>query len=363
MTVTANTSLDVDDTLAINPTAMSYYLALRHLPFLGMEWIPGQAPSLPAPADATIGVSSSREILDALTSLMPTSTGTGILLSGGIDSAILAALAEPGTPTFTITFDAPGAANESIAAARYAAKWGHPHHTVLVTWNDYLKHTTTLMAHKQAPLHPVEVPLHIAALHARSLGVTTLLVGNGADSTFGGMDKLLCPQWTFQGFLDRYRFVDPASVLSDPSPTDAPFAPYRSGNGIDVQRFLREIHGQGIVQSFENAIRSAGVDISAPYEAMTHVGELDLNRIRGGEPKYLLQRLFADLYGTSDVPTKVPFARPMDTWMSDWQGPDPQPEFRSDLSRKLRSMTGEQRFLVWCLDAFVRQLDGARRHD
>ncbi len=352
---------------AFNPQAMSYYLGLRHLPVEGLEWIPGVAPALPESIESTRRVSSSTEILESLNDLMPRTTGTGILLSGGIDSAILAALAEPGTPCFTISFDAPGAADESIAASTYASRWGHPHHIIRVSWDDYLTHTPMLMAHKKSPLHPVEVPLHVAAQHARGLGVQSLLVGNGADSTFGGMDKLLCPVWTYEQFIERYRFVDPALVLRAPMPIEDTFAPYRrknekSGNdGIAVQQFLREIHGQGIVQSFENAIGSAGVDIVAPYEAMIHDGELDLDRIRAGEPKYLLQQVFRDLYATSTVPTKIPFARPMDVWMADWDGAVDQPLFRGDVAEHVETMSGDARFLVWCLDRFITQLN--EQHD
>ena len=344
----------------VNTKAMSYYLGLRHLPVQGMEWIPGVAPLLPNSVDTTRRVSSSAAILDSLNDLMPRTEELGILLSGGIDSAILAALAEPGTPCFTISFDAPGAADESIAAAEYASRWGHPHHIIRVGWADYLTHTATLMARKNSPLHPVEVPLYVAAQHAHQLGVRSLLVGNGADSTFGGMDKLLCPVWTYEQFIERYRFVDPARVLRTPMPIDDTFAPYRRNDTIAVQQFLREIHGQGIVQSFENAIGSAGVDIVAPYEAMVHDGELDLDRIRAGEPKYLVQQLFRDLYATSNVPAKIPFARPMDTWMADWAGPVKQPQFRSDVTTQLASMSGDARFLVWCLDQFIQQLD--RQH-
>lgn len=358
MTSPTQTDTEAVKTLNINPDSMSCYLGLRHLPRQGMQWTRGVAPTLPQSDTPTRLVSSSEAILETLHDLMPHDPDLGILLSGGIDSAILAAIAPKGTPCFTISFDAPGAADESIAAKAYAARWEHPHHVVRVGWDHYEAHATDLMANKGSPLHAVEVPLHLAALRARELGVGGLLVGNGADSTFGGMDKLLCVDWSFSDFMKRYLFVDPALILKDPTDLSGTFAPYRKADGIDVQRFLREVHGQGIVQSFENAIHSAGLDIVAPYEAMTHDGALDLDRIRAGEPKYLLQQLFRDLYETTDVPDKVPFARPMDVWMAGWSGPkNSRREFRPDVATQLASMSGEARFLVWCLTEFVDQLE------
>lgn len=343
---------------AINPEALSYYLALRHLPTDELEWLPGISPTLPRNNDQLVrSVSSSSEILDGLADLTSQRRDAGILLSGGIDSAILAALAPAGTPCFTITFDAPGSLDESTAAASYARRWGHAHHILRVTWSDYVAHANTLMTRKKAPLHPVEVPLYLAAMYARSLGVSSLLVGNGADSTFGGMDKLLARDWEFDEFIERYRFVNPEAVLSTPAPIASVFAPYRAGNGIDVQTFLREIHGQGIVQSFENAIHAAGVDVIAPYEAMTLRDQLDLDRIRAGEPKYLLQQVFRELYSTNAVPDKVPFARPMDVWLEDWRGPSRRPEFRDDLTEQLPHLNGEQRFLIWSLAGFMNTID------
>lgn len=341
-----------------DPACMSYYLALRHLPRAGLQWRPGVAPALPASRPHRALVSTSDDILDGLVASTPRDGGTGLLLSGGIDSAILAALVPPETPCFTIAFDAPGAVDESVRAAAYAARWGHSHHVIRVRWSDYLAHAGPLMATKRAPLHAVEVPLHLAARRARSLGVTTLVVGNGADSNFGGMDKLLAHDWTFGAFVERYRFADPAAFLAEPVDITDVFEPYRRGISIDMQGFLHDVHGQGIVQAFENAVHGAGVQIAAPYETLRHDGPLDLERIRSGEPKYLVQEAFRLLYDTEEVPAKVPFARPLDAWMADWTGPLGRPEYREDITAQLVGATGETRWLVWCLAAFLDQLDG-----
>jgi hypothetical protein len=337
------------------PEAMSAYLALRHLPRADLAWRPGVVPALPTSSHAPTPVGSTAELLDGLRAAVPEHAGLGLLLSGGIDSAVLAALVAPGTPCFTIAFDVPDAIDESSAAAAYAARWGHPHRVVRVRWQDYLDEADALMAVKRSPLHAIEVPLHLAARTARSVGVETLLVGNGADSNFGGLDKLLAVDWTFDDFVRRYCFADPTKILTDPRDVTAYFAPYRTPSGIDVQAFLHEVHGQGIVQSFETAIGAAGVEIVAPYETVCHRGPLDLARIRAGEPKYLVQAAFRELYGAEHVPAKIAFARPTDVWLAGWAGPSARADLRHDLD--LRGAGGEERWLVWCLDRFLDLLE------
>ena len=216
------------------------------------------------------------------------------------------------------------------------------------------------MAAKRAPLHAIEVPLLLAAEVARKAGVARLVVGNGADSTFGGMDRLLAVDWTFDEFVARYCFADPGQILAEPRDVTHVFEPYRRGDGIDVPAFLRERHGAGIVQAFENAIGHGGLTVAAPYETLELRGSLDLDRIRAGEPKYLLAEIYRLLYDTDEVPTKIPFARPTDIWLDGWRGPDHRPELSGRLAEHLATASGETKWLVWCLAAFCRLLDETR---
>lgn len=350
---------DADTEIGVNQACASAYLALRQVPEPGMQWISGVGPVVPELPLATVNVQSTDDILDALVAEVEVIEGAGLLLSGGIDSAILAALVAPDTPCYTIAFDAPGAIDESAAARRYAQHWGHPHRTIRVRWTDYLEHMALLFQAKAAPLHAIEVPLYVAATAARADGLTALIVGNGADSTFGGMDKLLSQDWSFEGFVDRYRFADPAKYLTRPTDVTPVFEPYRTDSGIDVQRFLKEIHGRGIVHSFENAIGAAGLRVAAPYEQLSHDSPLDMRRIRSGEPKYLLQDVFRGLYDTDRQPRKIAFARPMDVWLEDWRGPLQHPIFRAGAVTETASP--EARWLLFCLDAFLTALPGMRR--
>ena len=208
-----------------NSFCISSYLAFRYVATADVPWKPGFCPAFPIiPEGRKVGVTSADEILASLRSIMAerVNDATGILLSGGIDSAILAALLPPSRKAFTIRFVADGAVDESIRAGEYAKLAGLEHHVVDVTWSDYQAYSDLLMRNKKSPLHAVEVGLYKTGLIAQSHGVTRLVLGNGADSTFGGLDKLLSRDWTFEDFIKRYAFI--ASKLLARCFSISPFA-------------------------------------------------------------------------------------------------------------------------------------------
>jgi asparagine synthetase B (glutamine-hydrolysing) len=343
--------------LRFSPQALSEYLALRWLALADTAWVGAYTPdrSTLTPACQTT-VTDADEVLDALrVSLSDVDPSTtGLLLSGGIDSAILARLVPPGLRAYTLRFLAPDAIDESPAASRFAALAGLRHSVIDVSWADY-EHTVDWLAlHKRAPLHAVEVGLYKAALRAAGDGITTLVVGNGADSTFGGLDKLLARDWSSQAFVKRYTFVDPRLVLREPGNSDLAFSNWCEGDDFDTAGFLKVVHGEGVTQAFMNAIGAAGCVMRAPYEELVLGVPLDLARIRRGESKYLLREVFRRLYGTEMAPEKIAFARPMDHWLGSWRGPE-RPEFLRDL--EIDAFTGEQRWLIWSLDRFLSLLE------
>ena len=90
--------------------------------------------------------------------------------------------------------------------------------------------------------------------------------------------------------------------------------------------------------------------IAALNQAEASIAPLDLERVRRGEPKYLLREVFTQLYPGLSVADKVAFARPMDGWMNAWTGPHRE-EFKPDLD--LRRFSGEQKWLLYCLERFL----------
>lgn len=219
------------------------FLAFRYVVDPAAEWVPGIKPDYPeVSTQGQIPVETMVEIEAQLRAIIAQklSPSTGILLSGGIDSAILAALLPRGTRAYTIKFNAAGFLDESIPASVYAKRLGLRHAVVPVDWADYAAFAPELMRRKKSPLHAIEVALHKAALAAKADGLDVLIVGNGADSTFGGMDKLLSRDWTLEDFYRRYTFVDPFQVLRDPVDLRSVYRLYLKSDGcVDVQRFLK----------------------------------------------------------------------------------------------------------------------------
>jgi len=339
---------------------MSSYLTYRYVVKEGIAWKPGVEPKLPrAVPEDKIRVKDAVEVFEVLKGIMQRSVHdgkTGILLSSGVDSAILASMMPPGTPAYTIQFAAEGAVDEVTSAKAIAQTIGLRHRIVNVSWDDYQKSMGPLMKHKNSPLHAAEVGLYQAALRATDDGVQCLVVGNGADSIFGGLDKLLSKDWSFDAFVKRYTFLEPSRVLKKPVVILTEYEKYREGEGINILDFLKMTHGTGIVQMFDNALNAGHCTSLAPYEQLVLAAPLDLNRIRKGESKYVLREVFHKCFPSLEIPEKIAFARPVDVWLENWQGPTRQ-EFLDPLS--MSGFNGEQKWLLYCLEQFLNRLDQA----
>ncbi|MDP2035965.1 MAG: asparagine synthase C-terminal domain-containing protein [Ignavibacteria bacterium] len=339
-----------------NSFCLSSFLAFRYVVKDGLSWKDGISPIFPklSKKDQT-GVASAEEVINVFRNQLRITKNTGILLSAGIDSAILASFLPAGTKAYTIRFIAEGAVDESEGAAVFADKMSLSHTVVDVFWEDYLKYSDILMKRKKSPLHAIEVALYKAALTAKQDGIDQLIVGNGADSTFGGMDKLLSKDWTYEEFKKRYTFVEPSDVLKDFEDIDEVYRPYKKEAGIEVSAFLKTVHGIGIVQTFNNAIEAAGCKVLTPYESLFLDAHLDIERIRNGESKYILRKVFENGFPNYSIPEKIPFARPMDQWLSNWEGPS-RPEFLDNID--IKKFTGDQKWIIYCLERFMNLFDG-----
>ena len=337
---------------------VSSYLAFRYVAKFGIGWREGVVPEFPnTAAQGQFKVKTASDVLNRLQSIvqeLPNTDNLGVLLSSGMDSTIIAALMPRGTRAYTIRFIAKGAIDEAPGAVQVAEQLGLQHTVVSVGWDDYDENMDALMKRKKSPLHPAEVGLYMAACAARQDGVTQLVVGNGADSTFGGLDKLLSKDWTFEEFVSRYMFLDPSRAVKHPISMLDIFEPYRTPQGVNVSGFLKSVHGLGVIQMFENAIHSGGCSIVAPFEELSLDVPLDIQRIRSGEPKYILNEVFQTLCPGLEIRTKIPFARPVTQWLSDWQGPK-HPAFLDNLS--MSNFSGEQKWQLYCLERFLNLVD------
>lgn len=277
-----------------------------------------------------------------------------ICLSGGMDSAILASYMPKGTKAYTSRCVAESAVDETIQAKKYCDLYDLEHVIVDVTWEDHLKAMDELAKWDGSPIVPNEPQAYKMARQMCADGAETIIFGNSADVVFGGMDRLLSKDWKFDEWMERYTFLDAKKVLKNPVDITYIYENYRVGdNDIDFVRFLREIYALSSSEAYTNAYSSVGVQYVDPFERMKMANELDLNRIRNGESKYLIRDLFKMRYPSLEVPEKLPMSRPADEWLSGWKGPK-RPEF---IPGCVAGLTGEQKLLVYSLERFLDLVD------
>lgn len=274
----------------------------------------------------------------------------GILLSGGMDSAIVASYLS-GSDAYTFRFLNGEFQKEELARAEYYAQYyGLNLHYVDISWDTVVSHLDACMKNKCAPVHSIEPQILQAALQAKNDGVEIVFVGESSDLIFGGMDGLLAKDWTFDEFMNRYIFTKPEEVLVNPVSMQYLFERYREGDNIDFLSFMDNVFSIESSSSYLNAFEVAKMPYYDPYAKLKMTDELDLYRVRHGEPKYLIRELMSKKYPEIPVPNKVPMPRPVDEYFKKWEGPK-RPEFRNDID--LDKFTGNQKWQLYCLERFL----------
>ena len=104
--------------------------------------------------------------------------------------------------------------------------------------------------------------------------------------------------------------------------------------------------------SYYNAFKTANLMYFDPYANLIMNKPLDLNRIRNGEPKYLIRELMTNRYPEIPVPNKNPMPRPVDFYFENYKGPSNK-IFKKNLD--MTKFTGNQKWQLWCLDRFLNK--------
>lgn len=336
-------------------------MAYRYIYREDMNFVEGMEHKLVALPDANhVSYVSSWEDIDGLmkrkfSELYAKYTKPAILLSGGMDSAVVASYLRPGAVAYTFSsketnvFDA-----DIVRAKKYCETLQLEHRLVDISFDDYKRLTPELMKRKGAPIHSIEPQIYKAALQAKQEGADVLLIGDAADYIFGGMDKLLSKDWTFSEFIARYYTLDPELVLAHPVDVSSLLAEYLQGGVINIEAVL---NGAALVESlgsYDNAITLAGIPYMDPYEDMRMKEPLDIARVRNGESKYLIRKLYNMRYKGFEVPEKIPMPRPVDFIFEQWEGPV-RAEFRKDIP--MHTLTGNQKWQLWCAELFLNIFD------
>lgn len=273
-----------------------------------------------------------------------------LLLSGGIDSGILASYMPENSVAYTVLSPAKAAKIEIERAEKVCKKYGLEHRIIEVTWDDYDKCIDILMKHDGCPVFANEPQVYALSKTIKEDGFDTIIIGDFADVAFGGMDKMLSRDWTFDEWVERYTFVKPEQVLTQPVDILDVYERYRTGeNSIDYIKFIDEVFATTSSGAYINAFQCLGMKYLDPYACLKMAEPLDLNRVRSGDSKYLLRDLYRERFPGVDVPEKIAMARAVDTWLADWKGPR-RKEFKEGC---INGMSGEQKFLVYSLERFL----------
>ena len=151
---------------------------------------PAPSPESPSRSRADL-VDELRHLLrDAIELRMIADVPVGLFLSGGLDSAIIAAIARP-ERVYSCHF-AEGPGYEEIEHARTVAKAiGAEHIVVEPTWQDLRDHLPRIIRHLDFPVAtPSPIAENALARRARE-DVKVVLGGQGADECFGGYVRYL----------------------------------------------------------------------------------------------------------------------------------------------------------------------------
>lgn len=340
--------------------SISSFLALRYIekPDVNFtEKYPYRYPEMPSDKGRIL-VNTAEEIGEALNNQLQEKCShykkVGIFLSGGMDSSILASYL-PRIDAYTFRFlDGDYQQDELHRAEAFAERNKMTLHYVDINWDTVSKYLEPVMISKGGPVHSIEPQICQGAKQAKADGVDLMIIGDASDYIFGGMDKLLSKDWTFDAFVKRYIYVDPFDVLKDPVSIQYVFERYRQGDGIDFVEILEKLATQESYGSYNNAFITAGLDYFDPYEKLKMAGPLELNLVRNGESKYLIRNLFSMRYPDIPVPEKIPMPRPVDTYFANWQGPT-RSEFKDDID--ISQFDGNQKWLMWCLEEFLNMIE------
>ena len=169
--------------------SMTYDLRANRLSF-SAYWAPSASLDPPNDVDADVLVSELEALLDDSVRLrMIADVPQGILLSGGVDSSLITAIAARHSSrrvkTFTVTFPGGGLYDESAHAQKVAEHFGTEHHELpLPTAGlDVLR---KLAHHLDEPFaDPSVLPTFLISQLTRR-HVTVALGGDGGDELFGG---------------------------------------------------------------------------------------------------------------------------------------------------------------------------------
>ena len=192
-------------------------------------------------ADATHAL---REALERATALrvLRADVPVGCYLSGGLDSSVVAALAQRAAPgrleTFSLRF-ADAEYDETAYQRLMVERLGSRHHEVMVSRADIAGSFADVIRHIERPvLRTAPAPLYLLARLVRDTGIKVVLTGEGADEMLAGYDLFR------EARVRRFWAREPGSTRR-PALLDKLY-PYLARGPIRARAMAREFFGRDL---------------------------------------------------------------------------------------------------------------------
>lgn len=234
---------------------------------------------LPAGHDETITFDEAQDRLismlrEVARSHLAADVDVGLILSGGLDSTVLALLArdEGGSPQSFCVASSPEHP-DMIQAARVAGSLGLRHHCLVVGFEDYLGAIPAYIhaAERPGPLGGMGL---LSVFQRASREVKTCLNGEGADELFGGYADYLVPEGLGSNLARGLRGVNGAGLrLSDQTLEIIDTVARHESLPAYTERLLsvnmRDQLVQNHLEPIDKCGMAAGLEVRVPY--MDHV--------------------------------------------------------------------------------------------
>jgi asparagine synthase (glutamine-hydrolysing) len=221
----------------------------------------------------------------------------GSYLSGGLDSTIIAGLASQ-PDTWSVGFSN---CNEFSWGRLAADRFGHRHHEILTTPEDFVSCARELIKIRQEPLSvPNEVLIYLMTTQVKKKN-KVVLSGEGADELFGGYDRIFrwanTKVWDIKKFSELYSY---GSLIDVDIIEDAltPFLDRGTAPDI-VAAFFQCAHLGGLLRRLDSMTMLCGVEARTPfvdYRLIERLAGVSLAwKMEGNVVKAPLKRIFSDL--------------------------------------------------------------------
>ncbi|MCH9686375.1 MAG: hypothetical protein K0V04_33390 [Deltaproteobacteria bacterium] len=179
----------------------------------GQQWSVTPEPALPPPEGSLADA-----LIESIRTIIERHEHLGLALSGGLDSALILAIATRHLgrtlPVFTLAVDIPGYGEREATMA--FARWvGATVHEIPATAEDFRQALPAAIEAVEVPLwnpHPVSKLLLARAL--RREGIHAVLTGDAADQVFGTSPRR--NYLPLVGRLFRHAGIEPCSPFFDP---------------------------------------------------------------------------------------------------------------------------------------------------